>query len=92
MTMRTDMANNVQVIRKLCRGVVAVTDAHWAEAKEAVGDDKKRQESYLKVEASRGLMDGCEEPCSFGVAAALTYDGNKATVTATCNADPRLRW
>jgi hypothetical protein len=75
---------------------VDVSPAHWAEAAKAVGDDKKKQESYLKAEASQGVMLGCAKhghgTCNFGAAASLTYNGDSAKVTAMCNRDPRTKW
>ncbi|HEY5926229.1 MAG TPA: hypothetical protein VIV11_31305 [Kofleriaceae bacterium] len=93
MTIRADMAKSVTEVRKICRGLVVVTDAHWQEAANAVGEDKKKQESYLKSEASRGVMDGCKDTCDFGASSSLAYNAEGvATMTSMCNRDPRLRY
>ena len=93
MGMREDMAKVTTEVRKICRGTVEVTQAHWEEAKKKGHETEAAQISYLKLEAQAGVQTGCKEPCRWGAAASFNRNAQgAATITAMCNRDPRTKW
>lgn len=65
MTMRSDALEKCTTGtgddgKPMCGTSVVVTDAHWAEAKKAVGDDRELQAKYLRNEAIAACKAGCK--------------------------------
>jgi len=94
MTMRTDALAACKTGtgddgKPVCSTGVVVTDAHWAEAKKAVGDDREMQAKYLRNEAIAACKAGCK--CVQNVVGWFTLDkvvafcgensGDQATVS-----------
>jgi hypothetical protein len=84
-----DATHHISGPDKRCGGDVRVTEAHWDEARHAVGDNEKKQRNYLLAEAAFGCTSKCG--CVESSAPKFETQDDGEHIIATCNQSPTTR-